>query len=327
MQKIVKKNPVFDFLLSEKDFRILSWNECISTALFNDKFGYYNLKKQRVGGDGADFYTSASMKENVFGELIKNSAETILKKENKKISDYTFCEIGAEPDHCIIPNSTVFRLNDKKEIPNNTILISNELLDSRPFSRFVFSDSDWKEEYLKINKQEDCYKIDTVLLNPKQEEYSVIKKYFPTLDIEGFRLDISFDALNLLSAIASQNWNGILIFFDYFRSSAQLSNLPNGTARGYYQHKYSADILDDLSKRDITHSPCSEMLLDILKLHGFSNCKCVTQEKFFIENSEEKIRDIMQNGTALDPKKRELVQLLNPSLMGVDFRVIYATRL
>ena len=75
----------------------------------------------RVGGDGADFYTSASMKENVFGELIKNSAETILKKENKKV-DYK--KIGKRGILKTKPFNTTIIVDGKTYVHSNVWLAS-----------------------------------------------------------------------------------------------------------------------------------------------------------------------------------------------------------
>ena len=126
--------------------------------------------------------------------------------------------------------------------------------------------------------------------------------------------------------ICAQNWRGVLIFADYFRSAAEICELPNGTARTYKNHKDSADILSDLSEADITHSPCFEPFADIAKRHGFGVEPQISQERFFMKFARRKIESIMNTPDPFDMRKRELAQLLSPVFMGSAFRVRAAAR-
>ena len=109
-------------------------------------------------------------------------------------------------------------------------------------------------------------------------------------------------------------------------SAAELSELPNGTARGYFKHSDRADILRDAGEADITFSPCSDMLRDTAEKCGLQNFAEESQENFFVKNAEETMRKIAQSPDPFDPRKRELVQLLSPVHMGAAFRVISAVR-
>ena len=282
---------------------VVPWGDFINTALYDENLGYYRrADKLRVGGDGADFYTSASLKNRVFSELVENAARTLATRSGFDFDSLEFYEIGAEGDRRIIENSRAAKLGDKIEIPPKAIVVSNELLDARPFSAAeVFGE-------------------------PEKFELGALAKYFPRAKVEGFRIDISFDALGLFEKICSAPWRGILIFADYFRTAAELSELPNGTARGYFKHTDRADILRDAGEADITFSPCSDMLRDIAAKCGLQNFSDERQEKFFVKNAGETMRKIAQSPDPFDPRKRELVQLLSPVHMGAAFRVISAVR-
>lgn len=306
---------------------VVPWGDFINTALYDENLGYYRrADKLRVGGDGADFYTSASLKNRVFSELVENAARTLATRSGFDFDSLEFYEIGAEGDRRIIENSRAAKLGDKIEIPPKAIVVSNELLDARPFSRFKFCGGKWRKGFVEISKGADGFSAAEVFGEPEKFELGALAKYFPRAKVEGFRIDISFDALGLFEKICSAPWRGILIFADYFRTAAELSELPNGTARGYFKHTDRADILRDAGETDITFSPCSDMLRDIAAKCGLQNFSDERQEKFFVKNAGETMRKIAQSPDPFDPRKRELVQLLSPVHMGAAFRVISAVR-
>ncbi len=325
-ERFIPKNPVFDFLTKRKSDSPILWSQYICEALYNREFGYYRKDKKRTGGDGADFYTSESLRQNIFGRLLKYSIEKYFSDFGKSLEDFKLCHIGSEPGMETIPTEISMRLDDPKIIPPRAAIFSNELLDARPFDRFVFKGGRWNIEGIFIVKTRGGYIVKTELFNPPEEYSEILDKYFRKTMIEDFRVDISLDAISLFRQICSQNWKGIIIFFDYFRSAAQLCNFPSGTARTYFRHTSSNDILETPSGRDITYSPCSDIFLDILREFGFKKAIYESQESFFIERASEPIKEIIAASPLLDPRKRELVQLLNPSLMGIDFGAISACR-
>ena len=323
-------NPVLEKIFCENargGRAVVPWEDFINTALYDENLGYYRrADKLRVGGDGADFYTSASLENRVFPELLENAARTLAARSGFDFDSLEFYEIGAEGDRRIVENSRIAKLGDEIEIPPNAIVISNELLDARPFSRFKFCGGKWRKGFVEISKTEGGISAAEVFGEPEKPELDALAKYFPRAKVEGFRIDISFDALGLFGKICSAPWRGILIFADYFRTAAELSELPNGTARGYFKHTDRADILRDAGEADITFSPCSDMLRDIAAKCGLLNFSDESQEKFFVKNAEETMRKIAQSPDPFDPRKRELVQLLSPVHMGAAFRVISAVR-
>ena len=67
------------FALAKENGGFLSYSDYINVCLYDQDFGYYKRNKIRVGDDG-DFYTSVSLKQNLFGKLIKASAKYILQQ-------------------------------------------------------------------------------------------------------------------------------------------------------------------------------------------------------------------------------------------------------
>lgn len=325
-------NPILEKIFRENkisaDEAAVSWEDFIGACLFDDESGYYkNPKKSRVGGEGSDFYTSVSLKEKVFSELIFSAARNLIEKRKANFCDFEFVEIGAEPDSQIIENSRVVRLGDEIKIPPRAVVISNELLDSRPFARFKFIDGNWQKGNLSIKKNGNGFSFAEFFGRADSAELTLLERYFPRARVEGFRLDVSFDALKMFADICAKKWTGAFIFADYFRTASELSELPNGTARGYFKHEDFSDITKNAGDADITFSPCSDMLCDIAESFGFSDCAEDSQEKFFVKNAEEKIREMVTEKNPLDFRKRELAQLISPVHMGAAFRVLSGVRM
>lgn len=323
----IDSNLVWEKLIERSGGSAFGWAEFVGTALFDPLLGYYRKAEKRVGGEGADFYTSVSLKEKVFSGLILAAAKKMLSDAGENPDCFEFYEIGAEPETQIIEGSKTARIGEKIEIPPNAIVISNELLDSRPFERFAFLNGQWRKRMISAKPLPNGkVRIVETLEAPSDAELSAILKYFPNAR-EGFLLDISFDAIDLFGKICAQNWRGILIFADYFRSCAELMEIPSGTARAYESHKDSTELFSRAGGRDITHSPCFEPLLDTAKTFGFSVNPVVSQGDFFMGKSTDYIRTLSESRDAFDTRKRELAQLLSPVFMGEVFRIMSATRL
>ncbi len=296
--------------------RAISVSEYVNICLYNNEFGYYKKNKLRVGKAG-DFYTSTSLNKEVFEKLLIAAAKKLLGETNAKI-----CEIGAEPEGGIFQNSKTIKLGEDINLEGKFFLFSNEFLDAQPFDRFKFENGKIFKTFLKFTTS---LQPDFSYAEASENEYKVLEKYLK-LNSEKFFLDFSFVALNLLEKICAQNWQGTLIFADYFRSPQELIEFPNGTGRIFKNHKSYADIFLNPSECDITFSHCFSELIDILKLHNFTNISCQTQGQFFMENASDEIKNIIENYDAFAPQKRALAELLTPAHLGDSFRVLCGVR-
>lgn len=310
------------FALAKENGGFLSYSDYINVCLYDQDFGYYKRNKIRVGDDG-DFYTSVSLKQNLFGKLIKASAKYILQQYGRDITTYKFLEIGAEPQKTMIENAQAIRIGQPINLSDKIVLVSNELLDARPFERFKFQNGSWKKCIISFG--ENFAQHNEILIEPQKCELEILEKYFPRAKVENFRLDVSFDALNLFEDICSQNWTGLLIFADYFRFSQELEFLPNGTARTYFKHTQNNDLFSNVGSTDITFSPCSDMFEDIAKKHNMQ-VSTLTQEQFIVKFASEEAEKIVSNPNTNNLQKRELCQLISPVHMGSCFRILSAVK-
>lgn len=301
----------------------MSVGEYVDFCLFDGVYGYYKKDKKRVG-KGGDFYTASSLNPKLFSALLKEAFFSLAKANFSEFEseNFDFCEIGAEPELNLFENSKVLRLGDSVDLSGNLFVFSNELLDARPFDRFVFDGGEVLKQYCKFSEDGG---VELFLKKASDFEAEFLRGHFGNLD-GGFTLDFSFDALDLLGKICRQDWRGVLIFADYFRTKDELLSFDRGTARSYFRHVASSDIFSNIGECDITFSPAVEPLLDILKEEGFRFAECAAQGSFFMKNSQNEIRRVIEKEGVFSAEKRALAELLTPPHMGETFKVLSAAR-
>ena len=297
----------------------ISVAEYVRLCLYHPQFGYYTSPRERVGERG-DFYTASTLKGAVFSRLLLKSAQKLCGGADSKIFDLV--EIGAEPERSLFENSKVIRVGEEIKLSGNLFVFSNELLDAQPFDRFKFENGKILKTFVRFDSA-GGHEISYQEVDEKERVH--LEKYFE-FNHKIFYLDFSFAALELLKNICSQDWCGALVFADYFRTRAELSDFHKGTARTYKNHKAYADIFENPGEEDITFSPPFEDFLEILNQYGFTNCMCETQANFFFNNAQEEIKNIIETRSLLSPEKRALSEILSPTYFGELFRVIAACR-
>ena len=297
----------------------MSVGEYVDFCLFDSVFGYYRKDRCRVGRRG-DFYTASSLNPKLFSALLKEAFFNVAKSNfnDFEIGDFKFCEIGAEPELNLFENSKVVRIGEPLDLYGNLFVFSNELLDARPFDRFCFTGGEVLKQYCRFS---ESGKVNIFYEKASDFEAEYLRGYFGDLD-GGFTLDFSFDALDLLKKICRQSWRGVLIFADYFRTVEELLSFERGTARTYLKHAASSDIFSNSCECDITFSPAVEPFLDILKAEGFRFAECAAQGSFFMKNSQNEIRRVVETVGVFSPEKRALAELLTPPHMGESFKVL-----
>ncbi|MBW8780407.1 MAG: SAM-dependent methyltransferase [Verrucomicrobia bacterium] len=301
----------------------LSFAQFMDLALYHPKLGYYRRDAARVGyGAGTDFYT-ASTSGTVFGEMVAAACTTLL--DGAKPADYTFVEIGAEPGGGILTGVThpfgaarTVRVGEPVAITGPCVVFSNELFDAQPLRRFVGREGGWRE--LGVELHGDALR--EVELAPATEPW------LPSEAPEGYVFDAPRAAADLAATLAAQPWTGLFVAFDYGKSFAQLAaETPLGTARAYFKHTQSNDLLAQPGEQDLTGHVCWDWLVDALTQGGFLKPVVESQESFFIHHAGEFLsRTMAAEANRLSQRKLSLMQLLHPSHLGQKFQVLHARR-
>lgn len=327
-ETVANRQPSPDFIEAFKTEAgpagVLSFDRFMALALYHPNVGYYRKAKKRVGyGGGTDFYT-ASTTGALFGELVHAACRSLLGVEN--LSDYTFVELGAEPGSGILTGAPhtfgvvkTIRIGEPVTISGHCVVFSNELFDAQPFRRFQFVAGSWREMGVQLH--------DHALREIACESAaSSLPPMLPTAAAEGYRLDLPLASVTLAEQIAKQPWSGLFVAFDYGKSWQELSTAqPAGTARAYFQHQQSNDLLGRPGLQDLTCHVCWDWLADALSKNRFTAPQIETQEAFLIRRAADFMAaTVAAEARQLSQRKLGLLQLLHH--LGQKFQVLWALR-
>jgi SAM-dependent MidA family methyltransferase len=306
----------------------MSFATFMDLALYHPGVGYYRRPGVRVGrGPGTDFYT-ASTSSPVFGELVASACATLLESAQRNPRQHRFIELGTEPgsdgvlagvDHSFA-NVSCVRLADPIALAGECVVFSNELFDAQPFVRTVFRGGRWIE--LGVELRGDA------LVEVELDSPPPVAAPSAASSREDYRFDQPIAAASLAERIAAQSWRGLFVAFDYGKTFRELvENTPAGTARAYFQHTQSNDLVARPGEQDLTCHICWDWIADALRRHGFREPALSFQEAFLIRHAGPRIAAISAaEARQLSPRKLALMQLLHPSQMGHKFQVMHALR-
>lgn len=301
----------------------MSFAQFMKLALYHPEVGYYRRNRQRVGyGPGTDFFT-ASTSGALFGELVAAAAEKLLRAAGRDPRSHTFVEIGAEPERPGVlagvnhpfGASRVVRVGDSPALTGACVVFSNELFDAQPCTRTVMRRGQWRE-------------IGVRLAGDSLIEAELPSDFTTPPAPEDYQFDRPLAATELAAAIAAESWTGLFVAFDYGKTLRELTEeTPGGTARAYFRHTQSNDLLARPGEQDLTCHICWDWLSAALTRAGFAEPVLQTQESFLLRHAGEAIAAIVAAEAArLSQRKLSLMQLVHPSHLGQKFQVLHALR-
>jgi SAM-dependent MidA family methyltransferase len=301
----------------------MTFAEFMALALYDPEVGYYSRPKPRVGyAPGTDFFT-ASTSGPIFGELIAAACQKLLGSRNPR--EFTFVELGAETAGGVLAgvahpfgSARTMQLGSSLQLQGNCVIFSNELFDAQPFHRFVFRRGAWRELGVAL-REEILAEVELASATPAN---------LPASAPESYVIDAPFAASTLLDQIAAQPWTGLFIACDYGKSWAELTTAtPAGTARAYFRHTQSNDLLAQPGEQDLTCHICWDWLAERLAAHRFTTPLVESQETFLIRHAGDFIAATsLAEAARFSPKKLALMQLLHPAHLGQKFQVLHALR-
>ena len=312
------------FLAHSGPSGVLSFADFMALALYHPQLGYYRQERVRVGyAPGTDFYT-ASSSGAVFGEMVA-AASTALLGGEARAREHVFVEIGAEPGGGVLAGvahpfaaARTVRVGEVAQLTGPCVVFSNELFDAQPLRRFVRRGETWRELGVQL-RGEQLHEIELAEVNAP---------WLPAEADEGYVFDAPRAAAELAAVLAAQPWSGVFVAFDYGKSFAELASAaPAGTARGYFQHTQSNDLLARAGEQDLTGHVCWDWLQAALDAAGCTTSQVESQESFFIHHAGAFLAQAMAaEANRMSPRKLALLQLLHPSHLGQKFQVLHARR-
>lgn len=295
----------------------------MAIALYDPEVGYYRRDRPRVGyGPGTDFFT-ARTSGALFGELVVAAAEKLLRAAGRDPREHTFVEIGAEPGDPGVLTGVVHpfggaravRVGEPPGLAGACVVFSNELFDAQPFLRTVMRGGRWREIGVRLDG-------DALV------ETELSSSFASPACPEGYHFDRPLAATELATRLAAEPWHGLFLAFDYGKTLRELTEeTPAGTARAYFRHTQSNDLLARPGEQDLTCHICWDWLSAALLRAGFAEPVLQSQESFFMRQAGEAIAVIIAAEAArLSQRKLSLMQLLHPSHLGQKFQVLHALR-
>ncbi|MBI5766566.1 MAG: SAM-dependent methyltransferase [Verrucomicrobia bacterium] len=296
----------------------------MALALYDPAVGYYRAPRRRIGCEaGTDFFT-ASTSNPVFGELVCAACVTLL--HGAEPAEFTFVEIGAEPEAGVLQGvahpfaaARTVRVGEPPPLAGRCVVFSNELFDAQPFRRYGFRDGRWRE--LGVTLRADVLAEVELTRRPTPS-------LLPATAPEGYVIDAPLAAAELAGALAARPWTGLFIACDYGKTWPELAcDTPAGTARAYFRHAQSNDLLARPGEQDLTCHVCWDWLVGALRQRGFAEPQVQPQEAFFVRHAGR----FLASTTAAEAgrfshRKQSLLQLLHPSHLGQKFQVLHAWR-
>lgn len=292
-------------------------------ALYDREVGYYASGRTRIGyRAGTDFFTSSSSGP-VFGEMVAAACVELLGDDP---AAYTFVEIGAETAAGVLANvphrfaaTRTISLGAPIALAGKCVVFSNELFDAQPFNRYVFRRGGWRELGVAL-KGDALTEIEMSGGAPPPD--------FPREAPDGYVIDAPFAAARLAERIAAQRWTGLFVGADYGKSWREIVEAaPAGTARAYYRHTQSNDLLARPGQQDLTCHVCWDWLAQAVQRQGFTSVAVESQEAFFIRHAGRFIEATsIAEASRLSQRKLALFQLLHPSYLGQKFQVLHGRR-
>lgn len=302
----------------------LPFAEFMELALYDPAVGYYQQERARIGfGAGTDFFTSTSSGP-IFGRLVVAACASLLGPGAP--AAMTFVEIGAEQGGGILRGvahpfaaTRCLARGEPWDFPARAVVFSNELLDAQPFRRFRFTAGRWHE--IGVGLAHGALREILV-------EGPVPELLAEAAAVEGYVVDFPEEAARLAAAIAAADWSGLFLAIDYGKPWPELATeLPAGTARAYYRHAQSNDLLARPGRQDLTCHVCWDWIEAALQANGFETPVRQSQEAFLVHHAGDAIARLLEEEGAPDGAlRRSLLQLLHPANSGQKFQVVHARR-
>jgi SAM-dependent MidA family methyltransferase len=223
---------------------------------------------------------------------------------------------------------------DWKEVPVfNGLCLCNELLDAFPFRRFTWrkSESGWYEQFVAVS--EDSLRMvsqraeDTLsgcdLRNAGYPLSDEMMKVLP----DGYVLEDAKSARAWWAMAASRLGKGRLLAIDYGATAAELlrPERSDGTARAYFEHRVSDDLLSRPGEQDLTAHVNFTGIQTEGEAQGLTTRTYTHQGQFLTEILADAL--VHQQDLGWTPKQRSQFQtLVHPEHLGRLFKVLIQSR-
>ncbi|HNB70191.1 MAG TPA: SAM-dependent methyltransferase [Acidobacteriota bacterium] len=340
----------------------ISFRDFMDAALYDEEFGYYTTKPDRIGRKG-DYFTSSNV-SRFFGELIAkqiwlswqelgtpqpfsilefgagtgrlaNDVLTTLETsypEFFQFLTYVICDrspVLRQAQHeMLAPFSGKVRWIDQIEPVPAAFVLANEFVDALSFHRFRLRRG--RIETCQVGVRDGkLVPVWTELASPETVQSYLKQTGMPVYD--GHEWEICFEAIDWLTAVASSLGCGAILIIDYGDLSDHLSEERHGTARCFFQHRVNTDFFSRIGDQDITADVNFSALISAGQELGLQTRRLDRQGDFLIslgllEKLEILCLDVSNTLDSLQ-ERLALKHFLIPGGLGDHFKVLLQMKL
>jgi SAM-dependent MidA family methyltransferase len=327
----------------------MRFSRFMELALYDPAEGYYASGKAGVGRDG-DFFTNISLGP-IFGEILAAQFLELWERLGRPV-DFTLVEQGANDGRLaedvlnglastplaearLIIIEPFAPLREKQQarlmgrhvewvdapdaLPDFTgVHFSNELFDALPFDIIKSRSGRWELQRLQI--------LDG---NFRLQPAEFLDLAWPAPS-EDFVSELRTGQRELLAAISSRLQRGFLLAIDYGMTREELlaPHRANGTLACYAAHQRDDDPFKSIGEKDITAHVDFTALAEDLRACGLEPTGYTDQHHFLVGAAERLLLSFDGKPPTADTLKklRALRTLLHPETMGVQFKVLLASK-
>ena len=327
----------------------IRFSRFMELALYDPDEGYYASGRAAVGHKG-DFFTSVSLGP-VFGEMLAGQFVELWETLARP-SGFTLVEQGANDGRLaedvltaleqtplaaarfvIIEPFAPLREAQQKRLAGRPVdwvespaalsnftgvHFSNELFDALPVDLLSAREGGWQN--LRVTVTDKKFQ-----LAPSE---SVETRWPPCPD--GFRAELRTSQRDLLAALATKMERGFLLAIDYGMTRTELlaPHRAGGTLACYGAHRRDSDPFERIGEKDLTAHVDFTALAEDARACGLEPVGYTDQHHFLVGAAT----NLLQSFDGIPPtpdsmkKLRALRTLLHPETMGVQFKVLLASK-
>ena len=307
----------------------MPFDEYVKWALYDTNIGYYTRENNASVRMRIPIFYFDQFKFNRMGKTLNRGL--LFADQARRAIRLCFCRnrsrtrkksLGELP-HPFKATKTI-RLGEPLNIPENSIVFSNEWLDAQPFKRYRFDPTtkNWNE--IGVTMKEG--KWTEMTLPPVSQNEDVILTFPKDLKIK-YTIDWPTGAEASLNSLVKKTWQGLFITFDYGLDIERIfRDFQDGTGRSYSSHQMDNNILEQPGSKDITCHVCWNKLQENLVKHKFTTVNLQSQESFFMKYASNKIQEIIENKYTSKEEIGSLKELIHPLHLGQKFQVLHGWR-
>lgn len=347
--------------------RAVTFHDWMKAALYDPATGYYQRSDRERWGRAGDYRTSPERSALFAATFARYFAR--LYEELGRPASWTIVECGAgagdfaagvldalarqfpvvfEATHYVVydvsldalrrAQSRLVDYGDRVKFSpslddiriENGLFFSNELLDAFPVHRVVQTEQGLLELYVRVDANGGLSWSEGPLSTPRLTEFCEV--YAPELAV-GQVIEINLEIDEWFARVARRLGNGFVITVDYGAESVDLyhaSLRPHGTLRGFRQHEFVDDVLDQPGECDITASVNWTQVKAVGDRVGLKVVEFAAQDKFLVSTGLLSELEYQLSLAQTEAEKAALTigarEMILPGGMASSFQVLVQRR-